>query len=716
MQESRRVRKTALVTLAAVALVIVGASAATAQFSGGAGPGAGTPDTPDGGFGDMEEGSDAADAVYVRDDGSGVLVYNGSGETNGSVSFGADMSTGLIHFLADGTGGEGFEGDLSFEAEPTSLLANGSFSTAETGMLEDLTLDVTSRSDDSDSSLDATLDATVSSGLAALAPTATTEGEVVRESDRLTTSGSVSYQQSLGGGPSAREVNRFDLTQDDDGYVLNARERRIVRGDLVASGQEDPFSEGDEDFGSDDGTYEPPEDGFGTERTDPADDWGTRERAEETLNERYTAFAENLSATADLTLESYSFENVTVGSGVAQTSESLIDIEYTVEYTGVQEGLADTLAEEVSANVSEETANELAQGVRSLSINRMSFASVSGEDGTELNWSVDVENYNDVLSSFLRLSSEIQPSEMGGTGAGMGAGTATTSPFFSEGYFDRILNMTEERNEAAEAAGLVSNWEWSGSLEPQGGSTSSPFGSGGGSGATVTLTADVSHTTENWGAYVDELRDRDIPVTNSSFELGAATTDSGVEGDMRWEVSGEGLAEGYRTTLDAYESALRGSEEVDSSVFEHINRSGFRVAKMDASADETSWSAEAGAAFANGSALSNAIEAVSGYGVTQVVGVTEDGTTATYVKSDALVDDTSEESVRSLDSVGNETSVNLPGDWDRDFPDMDTAAAAEYLGVEQGGVDGDGSPLPGFGAVVALVALAVVAVGARRRG
>jgi PGF-CTERM protein len=45
---------------------------------------------------------------------------------------------------------------------------------------------------------------------------------------------------------------------------------------------------------------------------------------------------------------------------------------------------------------------------------------------------------------------------------------------------------------------------------------------------------------------------------------------------------------------------------------------------------------------------------------------------------------------------------------------MDPSSAAEYLGVEEDGT-GDGSPLPGFGALVALVALAVVAVGLGRR-
>ena len=710
--KSHKMRKAVLATVAVVVLVLVGASAANAQMPTQEGPGVGS---SGGGFGDSMNETSAADAVYVREDGSGVLVYNGSGDTNGTVTFGADTTTGLLHFLANGTGGEGFEGDLSFEAEPTSWLANGNFTASDTGMVEEMNLDVTSQTDDSDSSFDATLDTTVSSSLAALAPTVTTEGEVVSGPDSLTSSGSVSIQTAMGSGSSVREINRFDLSESNGSYVLDARERRIVRGDLQVQESEDPFSESDEGVGTEDGTFEaqPPE------RTDPAEDWGTRERAEETLRGRYAAFTENTSASADLTLDSYSFENVTVERGVGTTNESLIDIEYTVEYTGIQEEVASAIAENITSeneDVSQETADEIAQGIRNLTINQLSFASVSGEEGTELNWTVDVENYNDIFTSFMRLSSEMEPSGMS-TGAGPGASMgASSSPFFSEGYFDEILNMSEKQMEAAEAADMVSTWEWSGSLESEGGSGSSPFGPGsGGSGATATLTADLSHSTENWEAYVNELEDRGIPVANTSFELSASTTDAGIEGDMSWESSGEALAEGYQRTLNMYESALSGSEEIDSSVFQHLNNSGFRVAKMDATADANTWNVEAGAAFANGSALSAAVETVTGYGITEVVGVTEDGTTTTYVKSDSLVSDTTEEAVRSLDSVDDETTVNLPGDWDRDFPEMDTAAASEYLGVEEGGADEDGSPLPGFGALVALVALVTVAVAHRHR-
>lgn len=693
---THKMRKTVLTTVAVVALLLFGAATVSAQVPDQGGPGVGS---SAGGFGEDMNETSAADAVYIREDGSGVLVYNGSGEGNASVRYGADAETGLFHLIANGTGGEGFEGNMSFEAEPTYWLLNGSFTANDTGMLENMDLDVESTTNSEESSFDAGLDATVSSSLAALAPTASTTGEMVVEPDRITSSGNISYQAGLGGS-SAREVRRFDLTENNDRYVLEARERRIVRGDIVAQAEEDPFSESDEDFGTEDGTFEPPE----PERTDPAEDWGTREKARETLSESYTGFAENVSGTANLTLESYSFENVTVGEGAVATEESLIDVTYTVEYTGIKEAIAQNVSEELSGNVSEETAEEVADGLRNLTVNRLAFATVSDEDGTHANWTVDVENYNDVMTSFLRVSSEMQP-----TGAeGMDGGA--TNPFFSEGYFDEVLNMSERQMEAAEAAGLVTRLEWSGSLGTEGGGSMGAGGFGGAQGATATINADITQTTENWGSYVEELESRDIPVSNTSFDLAASTTDAGIEGDVRWEAEGEGIGEGYQTSMEAYESALRGSEEIDASFIENLNQSGFRRAKMDASVGESGWNVEAGAAFSNGSALSAAVESVTGYGFTQVVGTTQDGATTTYVKSDSLVDEPTEEAVRSLDEVDDETAVNLPGEWDREFPEMDTEAASNYLGVSQD----DGSPLPGFGAVVALVALVAVAVGVGR--
>jgi hypothetical protein len=161
--------------------------------------------------------------------------------------------------------------------------------------------------------------------------------------------------------------------------------------------------------------------------------------------------------------------------------------------------------------------------------------------------------------------------------------------------------------------------------------------------------------------------------------------------------------------MDMYEGMLEASEDVDADVLTDLANSGFSIAKMDASLDdEGGWSLEAGASFENGTALASAIESTEGIRITQVVGEQEESGVNTYVKTEGFVEETTEDAVRSRDQVDDETTVNMPGDWDREFPEMDTQSAADYLGVELNGEEG--SPLPGFGFIVALVALTVVAV------
>ena len=639
----------------------------------------------------------AADAVYVRDNGDAVLVYesSGSGDSNASVSYGAEMSSGLMHFITDGTADDTeLTGDMSFVAEPTSLSANGTFQTGEIESLENLNLVVSSTTDQTNSETTAELDATVSSQAAAFVETASTDGNIVVGPNSLTSSGSASFEAALGGS-SVREVRTFNFSGTDDGYLLDARERRIVRGSTAMRG------------GSVGGTPSQ------FESTAPEDQWGTRERAVETLRENYASFAENTSGTAELTLESYSFEEVEVGSGLGTTSnETLLDVEYTVEYTGITDGLADSIIE-MYPSVSQETAEGMAQGIRNAEVNSLSFATVSDGGATNVNWTVDVENYNDATLAYLRLSSEMAQGGGMGTGSmGPGMGAGTGSSFYSEEFFEDMIQRSEQQMEAAETSDFVSRWDWSGSLE-----SGSGTGSGGMSGGTATATAELSHTTENWESYVNELESRDLPTpVDTTFDLQVSSANGGVEGDMNWEASGESLYQGYSETMSAYESMLEGSEEVDADIVSNLANSGFTVAKMDASLDDQGgWSLEAGAAFDNGTALASAIEAAEDIRITEVVGEQEDGGVNTYVKTEGFVEETTEEAVRSRDQVGDQTNVNLPGNWDRDFPEMDRQSAADYLGVEVEGGDEGGSPLPGFGFAVALVALTVAAVVVGRR-
>jgi PGF-CTERM protein len=70
-----------------------------------------------------------------------------------------------------------------------------------------------------------------------------------------------------------------------------------------------------------------------------------------------------------------------------------------------------------------------------------------------------------------------------------------------------------------------------------------------------------------------------------------------------------------------------------------------------------------------------------------------------------------EQRVRSLSGVGEETTVHLPGEWDREFPAMDVERARNFLSD-----DGTGSSGPGFGVLAAVAALLAAGLLGRRRG
>jgi len=689
-----------------VAVVMGAASVASAQSGGGVpGEGSGV-----GGGGQMVEQTTTADTVYVRENGDAVLVYGsqGTGSSEASVSYGADMSSGLMRFLVNGTAeNTDLTGEMSFVAEPALLSANGSFKTGEIQSIEDMNLDVSSQTDDTDSETTAELDTTISSPAAAAVSAASTEGNVVAGPDTLTSSGSASFETALGGS-SVRKVQNFDMSGTGGDYTLEARERRILSGTRGMSGSEGA----------------PPQ----FESTDPAEQWGTRERAVETLREEYAGFLSNTSGTAEVTVESYSFENVTVESGFGPASEEpLLDVEYTVEYTGVTDGLADSITEE-DPGISQETAEETAQAVSDINVNSLSFSTVSEGGSTDANWSIDVENYNDATLAYLRLSSEMTPGAGMGGGPGMGPGMgpgAGAGPApganFSEDLFEDAIQRSEKQMAAAEASNFTSRIEWSGSVETEGMGQGTGQGPGpgtgpgaGGSGPTASVSAEMTRTTENWESYVSELESRDLTTpADTSFDLQVSSADGGLEGEMSFEASGEEVYGGYSEALGTYQSALEGTEGVNTESLADLRNVGFNVAKMDASVDEEGWTVEGGLAFENGTALASALEASEGIGVriTEVVGRQEDEGVSTYVKTEGFVEETTEDAVRSREQVGEETTVNLPGDWDRDFPEMDRQAAGEYLGVEvEDGGGGDESPLPGFGFVAALVALTAVAV------
>ncbi|MDY6780716.1 MAG: hypothetical protein SV760_09310, partial [Halobacteria archaeon] len=414
---------------------------------------------------------------------------------------------------------------------------------------------------------------------------------------------------------------------------------------------------------------------------DPRKKWRTRQKALETLRSRYNSTANRLGANFSLTLESYTFRNVTVESGFgAPENKSLLDISYRVKFTDVKKGLVDSLARNLSNSteydVSRETAEELARKISEVSLNRLMFRSVSEGSSFDARWKVDISNYSGALTSYLKLLSEMEREKR----------------VFSGNVFASSLRRTRKTIEAMKAANLVTKLTWSFDVEP---TTSS-----------VSIDGNISRTARNWGSYVDELRSRGLETpADTRLNLDVGKEEGRVQGVLNWSATEkEILKQRIDSMLRYFKNGTKRSKALRK-----LRGSEFEKAKMVASIDDGNWSFEAGARFGNGNALSEAIQTATDLEVTEVVGRNEGDGFTTYVKVSGLVGQTTEEAVRALNVTSDETKVLLPGEWDRGFPTMDAQSANEFLSSEEK------SPLLGFGFAVSFVALAVVAVFILRR-
>ncbi|MEF8757018.1 MAG: PGF-CTERM sorting domain-containing protein [Halobacteriales archaeon] len=438
--------------------------------------------------------------------------------------------------------------------------------------------------------------------------------------------------------------------------------------------------------------------------------WDTRENATRTLEMQYGLIAEQLGGESEVTIDAYDF---------TESGENTyrLDIEYTVEYRDVHEAvtqqLTQSLAEAENLTLSQSEARDISERLQELEVERVS-ASVGVEDQRmSADWDVQFENFDTVALALLDLaeSAEELPSE-------------------TQEQFDRARSQLE----AAQEAGLVQTASWQGKLQA-------------GSDGTATVSFQAESGAENWAEYVSALEERGIDTTSYQLRLSATTTDGEVTADFEVTMEDEDLLTQLFTTGTA------GSDAPDelSEAARTFRQADFERAKMDVSAEGGQLRIEAGAKFANASAFTDLMQETYGHTVHSVVSQPEDGSQVTYVRVEGLVDDSATESdIRSLDVANESTTIKLPGEWDREFPAMDSTSAAEFLGVEppEGsdsfgedesssngdedgnsteattttGSDGAGSGgsgssgMPGFGLGVALVALlAGLALVSRRR-
>lgn len=413
--------------------------------------------------------------------------------------------------------------------------------------------------------------------------------------------------------------------------------------------------------------------------------WETEEAAEASLEGQYAGVAMNLGGTADVDLIDHEFEETAEGN--------FVTLEYAVTFEGVKEGVSELLVDELVAeqelDLDRQEAQAIADRMTALELDRIHYSVVEQGGEIELEWDVAIENYDEAMLGFVEIAESVDDLD---------------DEMADE--FDDV-EATLEAMEAADAA-YVADME----LSVQGEADR----------MSVDLTANSE--TENYGEYVAELQDRGIMeyTAETTLSMTAGLVGDQVEAELDYETVGEDLLENTLEEMLAF-------ADDDEEFVEAIEN--FQAANSHFEMNDEEFEVRAAAAFEDLEAFEGfPVETDDGLEIVAIHGVTADGTTTVYVTLHGLDAGVGEGELAEHEFVGDGTEIFLAGDWDEEFPSIDTADVDTYLDVDTGAADdaddadaddaddaddGDADDLPGFGVVAALVAIAGALIAFRRR-
>lgn len=379
----------------------------------------------------------------------------------------------------------------------------------------------------------------------------------------------------------------------------------------------------------------------------------TEEAARQTLEEQY----EEVGLT-DLTIDSYSFNETVTGGGNLQ-------IEYTAEMD-LDEATSGTEME----NVSIESAH--------LAID---YAEGSGS----ATWNAEIENYQALYLAYMNSLEDT-----------------------SEAGFFGMADQMEDEFEAMKAANLAQNLSFQVSAETT-------------ADQKITAEGSMEQRSENWDAYISERQDRDLPPIGSQlFEMNVSAEGEEIVTDLQFNVEQEGM---YDRVIENLESAYEESNMSESAEINPVallDSAEFEKAQFDASLSENDVSAEGGISFGNLSAFTSlADEEIESGSFQWAHVIVEDGNTTAYVGLDNFADsDADPSSIKDTEMASSDTEVYAPGDWSTESQTYTTPHNGDVTWQQPspGAGGGAGFAGPGFGPVVALIALVSMAlIGYRRR-
>ncbi|MEF8821887.1 MAG: hypothetical protein V5A52_06385 [Halovenus sp.] len=578
-----------------------------------------------------------ADDVYITEDGA-VLVYESETTDSEDVvaNFGGDVATGLVNGVVEieDNSTEDVHGSLGVELSESTLAGDGNITVRDVDDVGEFAFSAEGEHSSTDSYLTSEFEGQIDAE--SQMTTGTVQGEFVATADQLTFTTDV----EVGGEPAdSAVVESIDVLveQRDNGFTASVDRRRQLL--------------------------------FGAEQ------WETREKASQALEQRYGPVAESLGGTVDITIESYAFE---AGD---ETTPATLDIGYTVRLDGVRDRLSgmlvDALVADGTINISEAEATALEESLDELELTRVEASYVQGEGGAVSgSTTVVLSNYQEPVLAYM------------------------DSVAVEDGVLTQ--DQVEEARavfEAQESADLTQELSWSVAVEPAAES-----------GMSV-VSGDVSYETENWEAYVQERHGGDLSnQPEATFDVDAESDGDTIDLEMSFRIDHDDFVD---EALDQATSGLQGETNAgvgdDSMQFlEAFDDSDIKVAQSDIVFGNETVEVQAAGQFENLSAFHRIAPADSTishiYG-----GSTGEDTAETYV----YVEDRNltAETVRETPFADANTTVHPQGEWDREFPRMDTGEVGDYLGVEvdneEGDRDDDGGDVP---AILILVGGAAIVV------
>ncbi|WP_267640671.1 hypothetical protein [Haloarchaeobius amylolyticus] len=580
---------------------------------------------------DMHEASvEAADEIWVFENGDAVLVYHGTSEAATASGHAAiDVANGLAAiFLTDAIDPE-VSGQGTVVLTPDMLDATGAVAVPAPESLTDLTVDLSTTTDETESTGSLAIDATFAAD-----PAMTGDLPVQSTEEILATEGIVTVGSSLAmqgyvfvgevGEPASeaenadapaepdvtdveRELYELSLVETDDGFVLTGYQSMQV-------------SE------------------FAT------DSWKTSEAAEETLLMTVGSVAEMLEGEATVTVDEHVFDEET----------GQLTMAYTVLFTDVEPALsnmlADAMADSQDVELTDEEREIIAGHIAAATLSDLSVAYEKTEQSTVFVWNVQLDGIDELMTANIELMA-------------------------LAGQDEATIDTATSKLAAKQTADLSTTLTWRGLVSAAEADT-----------LTNRLQLEAAMATENWDAFVTELDARDIDVGTSTVDIAAGIEDGVLSTDIAVTVSQKDLVDMAVAQLTQQKLA----DEMDpksAKLVDALKQGDFEKAKLTANMQEGTITVEAAAKFADLSKLGALLdEEFQGLHVQALYSELDAGETTTYVKvvgattADPTIDD-----VQLLPEVGVDTVVHMPGEWDpmtTTFPEMDVIETTAFLEEE----------------------------------